>query len=327
MESPCVQTLSPVVKVFSLGLSAGGEGMKKLCGIVQGCSDAASQMTDAARRALVKKLDDELLCAVVCCCEASPSVSATGRNGMQECMKQTLRKADSELNWKSRYKAEIAYNMEATPRPVPFMHRDPKNKDSLTTEPSRHWQTRAKEDIESFKGGQGQVRIPDVVIVNDPSRPPDAVNIDRVVELKFEGDRLSKEQEEDYTDIAGRRSRFTVMGSSEAELRNVSSSTKNCDCRRGRKRSVPQEVYAPSVKNVLDRINAPGFDWKSLLETAGWGVVTVLGTAATIALLISPFEGPAGEVAAGAGTAAAGARTASAARALFQSLFARPALP
>ncbi|QRK05092.1 VRR-NUC domain-containing protein [Archangium violaceum] len=301
--------------------------MKKLCGIIQGCPDTTAQAKDAARRALVKRLDEELLCAIVCCCEANPSISPSGRNGMQECLKQTLRKADSELNWKSRYKAEIAYNMDAKPHPTPFMHREPKGNDSPGTEPSRYWQARAKEEINEFEGGQGKVRIPDVVIVNDPSRPPDTGNIDRVVEIKFMGDSLSKDREVDYTDIAGGRSRFAVMGSSKTELRNVSSSTKNCDCRKGQKRTAPQEVYAPSVKSVHERLNTPGVDWKSLLETAGWGVVTVLGTAATIALLISPFEGPVGEAAAGAGTTAAAARTGAAARALFQSLFARPALP
>lgn len=321
--SPCVNALAPVVVVFSRGLSAGTEGLQKLCDIIQHCPDEASKLSNAVRSELMKKLDEELLCAIVCCCEHTPSVSDGGRNGMQECVKQTLRRADQELGWRSRYKAEIAYDMTALP-PRPIMHRDAAGNE--TTAPSGYWLTRAKEDIPGFKGGEGHVRIPDVVIVADPSRPPHAQNIDRVVEIKFEGDNLSREQEQAYTDIAGGRRRFSVMGSSETQLKNTGSSTKNCDCKKNRRNPQPQEVYAPSVRKVQQRIEEQSVNWGALLETVGWGAVTVLGAAATIAALVSPFEGPAGEAAAGVATAGAAARTAAAARTLFQSMFARPVL-
>ena len=51
-------------------------------------------------------------------------------------------------------------------------------------------------------------------------------------------------------------------------------------------------------------------DAPSAWEIPLWGVVTVVAAVATVALALVPFEGPAGDIAAGAGTAASAGRLA-----------------
>lgn len=47
------------------------------------------------------------------------------------------------------------------------------------------------------------IRRPDLVIVNDPSKPPTQDNIRQVVEIKFPPDHWSRDQKDDYAVIAG----------------------------------------------------------------------------------------------------------------------------
>ena len=105
---------------------------------------------------------------------------------MQGCMEQTFKKADQLLGFNSRYKPEISYDMTQTQTPpLPFMHREDGQD---TTEPSHYWQGRVQQEIDNYAAGRGMVRRPDLVIVNDPCQPPNQSNIERVVEIKFQGD-------------------------------------------------------------------------------------------------------------------------------------------
>jgi type VI secretion system secreted protein VgrG len=46
-------------------------------------------------------------------------------------------------------------------------------------------------------------KIPDVVLVNDPTKPPTQDNIRKIIEMKFPGDTPSRDQLRDYGVIAG----------------------------------------------------------------------------------------------------------------------------
>ncbi|WP_233464241.1 VRR-NUC domain-containing protein [Burkholderia arboris] len=62
---------------------------------------------------------------------------------------------------------------------------------------------------------KGDIRRPDVVIVNDPSIPPVQSNIKTVVEMKFPGDSYGPDQEDDYIEIAGSPSKFVHLGAAD----------------------------------------------------------------------------------------------------------------
>lgn len=55
------------------------------------------------------------------------------------------------------------------------------------------------------------IRRPDVVIVEDPGKPPIQDNIRQVVEMKFPPDQRSKEQIDAYGEIAGSDYKVVVM--------------------------------------------------------------------------------------------------------------------
>ncbi|MEF9443425.1 hypothetical protein OWT26_25965 [Burkholderia sp. 1A5] len=82
----------------------------------------------------------------------------------------------------TKYRPEQPYNMKANP-PIPMMD------DEAPLEPvsnlrrwiNQFWPGGRKE----YKAGAGYIRRPDVVIVNDPSQPPNQSNLERVVEMKF----------------------------------------------------------------------------------------------------------------------------------------------
>jgi len=302
MPSPCITQISPVVVAASQLLSHDSE----LCNddfnsVIQRCPLHPDDVTPEVLDAMKHEIDDKVLCEVMCCCSNNPCTgSEAGTNQRQGCVSATLQAADEVLNHQSRYKPEISYNMDTNP-PSPFMHRDESGQD--TTQKSDRWQTRARQEIPGYRGGQGDVRRPDVIIVKDPSKPPYQDNIDRVVEMKFEGDSLGEGQEESYETIVGDRDQLMIMVEG-----------KNCTCadNDGELEPVPQPVA------ILEE--EPSVDWWAVAETAGMAVVTAVAAVATVALVAVPFDGPAGEIAAGAGTAAAATRTAAAFGRIFRAV-------
>jgi hypothetical protein len=146
--------------------------------------------------------DKAFLCTIICSCDKLPAASVTGREGRQRCVDLMLEAQDTPPG-SSIYKPHIPYNMTTLP-PSPIMSRD------NPLAPSSYWVKRAFEEITGFRGGLGMVRIPDVVIVNDPSRPPTQDNIRQIVEIKFKGDYLREGQLPAYERIAP--GRVTVLG-------------------------------------------------------------------------------------------------------------------
>jgi hypothetical protein len=117
----------------------------------------------------------------------------------------TKKALDTLLGHRSPYQQEINYDMSKKP-PAPIMD------GGIATMGHRHlpgwirkyWGTEP-EHAPSFKAGQGLIRRPDVVIVNDPTKPPTQDNIKQILEMKFPPDTMSKSQQIAYMKIAGNR--------------------------------------------------------------------------------------------------------------------------
>jgi type VI secretion system secreted protein VgrG len=117
-----------------------------------------------------------ILCDAMCSCKTARDVpnagpgpakrGTTGRN-RQQCVADRLWAYDRALSNQSTIKAEVPYDMSQAP-PVPIMSRN---------DPTRPTHSRPAGS-----------RIPDVVLVNDPTKPPTQNNIRKIIEMKFDGD-------------------------------------------------------------------------------------------------------------------------------------------
>lgn len=160
--------------------------------------------------------DRTVLCSVLCKCKKIGVAARNGRIQRQKCVQQRLDAANEisriESGAPTEYRPEQTYNMKAVP-PEPVTDPD----DPLRPHSDlRQW----IEDFwpggrKSYKAGAGNLRRPDVVIVNDPTEPPVQSNIKQVVEFKFPPDDYGRNQERDYIRIAGARSKFVALGPAE----------------------------------------------------------------------------------------------------------------
>jgi len=269
--------------------------------LVQQCSGKSGPRPNPATR---KALDEKVICSVSCCCLKNPVPGKAGQDLMQECVRQVFSGADDLLESKSRYKPELSWNMNEDP-PVPFMHRDADRQP--TTKPSEYWQGRARSEIPGYQRGDGFVRRPDLTIVGDPCSPPNSDgNLEQIVELKFKDDKRDSEQDRAYEKIAGSDQRYSIYRIGDAPGRGE----KGCDCSEGERR-LPQPIAAPAPARKKQ-----GFSVSNSAAAIGWSAVTVLAAAATVVAVLSPFDGPAGDVAGAAATTAAASRAAQAWRLL-----------
>jgi len=268
--------------------------------LVVDCPKPGAPKPDAKTRAA---LDNKLVCSVMCCCNQFPDVGADGQSLKQSCASAAFEAADKLTGYRSRYKPEVSYDMTAD-EPRPLMHRDANGAD--TTRRSEYWLGRAKSEIENFGGGRGQVRRPDLVVVKDPCLPPTPDNIERVVELKFGVDKRSPEQDHDYRRIADGPDNYQVF---RAGGRQRQDDETVCTCDEGKRQPQQTPVTVPAPEPVPT--------WRKVGKVVGYGALTVVGVVATGVAILSPFDGPVGDVAAGAGTLAMASRTAAAWAALF----------
>ncbi|HRI65260.1 MAG TPA: type VI secretion system tip protein TssI/VgrG [Polyangium sp.] len=125
--------------------------------------------------------DDAVLCRFICDCDAAKGADGQ-RRASQVCLTNRLRAYDAALGGKSKMKAEVPYDMTQNP-PVPIMSRN---------EPSR-----------PTTGSPRGSKVPDIIVVKDPSTSPTHDNIERIIEVKFGKDRLSEEQRNRYRQIGG----------------------------------------------------------------------------------------------------------------------------
>lgn len=148
----------------------------------------------------------------------------------------------------------------------------PYNMDSLEPYMSTHEEGRASQNW--FRPGH---RRPDVVVTD--GSPPVQGNIRAVIEMKFKGDSLSQEQRLAYEQIAGDPDNFIVM---EEDI--------DCLCDDQKQERVPVDLPVP-VPAYTPEKNW----WEKPGVVAGAAVMSL----ATVGLLLLPFDGPAGELAAG----------------------------
>ena len=156
-----------------------------------------------------------------------------------------LKNNAADQRW--RYKGEVGYNMRTNP-PTPLMSaEDPRRPSAFPLGAAIRdgVLNLRKSEIEASQ--KGLLRIPDVVIVKDIGNPlPVQANIERVVEIKFPGDKLSQDQKEAYELIAGGIAKFYLLKYEE------------CECS-DKKKPEPHYVPIPIVvpKEELARERAP----------------------------------------------------------------------
>ncbi len=169
-------------------------------------------------------LDQSVICSVACCCNQYPNQGSADQNLYQACVHGVYATADAALNYKSRYKSEVSFDMKSHRVPIPLMHRDRNNPNS--TEPSHNWMGRAK-TIKGYRPRRGHIRRPDLIIVKDPSVPPHPSNIEKVVEYKFGNDARNFRQDKAYRRIAGKRDKYSIFRIG----KSPQATEKTCNCK------------------------------------------------------------------------------------------------
>lgn len=162
--------------------------------------------------------DKKVLCSAICKCQKLPGIGVDGRELKQECVSGRLKSLDAILDNQSPYKAEFTYDMTKRP-PEPLLDKetDTKSRRLWPGWTTTLWPKDPTRPV-PYKPGRGYTRRPDVVIVNDPTKPPTQDNIKQVVEIKFPGDPYRFQQREDYIVIAG------------DEKKMVPLNVEDCDC-------------------------------------------------------------------------------------------------
>ncbi|MBU9413712.1 nuclease [Burkholderia multivorans] len=188
---------------------------------VGGSTSGEGQTTVVGARRGLSPEEKKQLCDLMCKCGRIGVAIAT-KNGSrvlrQKCVADRLNFANATsrvmTGKPTEYLPEVAYDMRPKPPapPVPIMEDD----DPLTPVGGllnwiqEKWPGKLGGYIKAKKTGLDQIRRPDVVIVNDPSRPPVQSNIKAVVEMKFE-DSFGYGQEISYKRIAGDDSKFVSL--------------------------------------------------------------------------------------------------------------------
>ncbi|KVP62536.1 nuclease [Burkholderia ubonensis] len=158
--------------------------------------------------------DKEVLCGVMCPCARIGVATREDKRGKsrtlrQACVAQRLdalnESSRAQFGGPTEYLPEVSYDMSPKPPapPVPIMEEiSPLPPDSMVDWIRDNWPGGMKGYRAGKKAGLDQTRRPDVVIVRDPSLPPEQSNIKTVVEMKFK-DSYSDRQKDAYVRIAG----------------------------------------------------------------------------------------------------------------------------
>jgi len=162
----------------------------------------------------------DVVCGAICSC------NAMGQK--QWCVSRQLWAVDDAADNHSTIKAEVPYDMSTDP-PAPYMSKRLKDKRPTRRRPAGS-------------------RIPDVVIVNDGSKPPVQSNIREIYEIKFPPDDWSDGQEADYAEIAGDNAPVTVLSPS------------TCGCGDEQKKGAPVRVPMTVPFPETEPIEVPGLE-------------------------------------------------------------------
>ena len=163
----------------------------------------------------LRYIDQKALCSLACMCQHAPDISRSGQNLKQNCMARNLDTVNRIQPSKAYYKPEVSYDMTRRP-PAPILESNP----PAGQEPQKHgswlgWLSKYWNNPDvgrpKYRPGAKQIRRPDIIIVDDPLKSPVQSNIYQVVEVKFPGDSLHEDQEDDYKEIAGSSKRFVLL--------------------------------------------------------------------------------------------------------------------
>lgn len=216
----------------------------KPLGVVVDCPSAG--LPPPVRRMLNKKI----MCEIFHCCNDPKKNPRQPGEKFSSCVESVVGGADMFFGGKGRFKSEVTYLKGLEPWT---------RKDGSLIGPNsqRGW----------FPRGSSR---PDVVAVNDTSKPPTIDNIEGIYEFKFPGDSWGDTQKDRYQQIAGKRN-----------LEEISESTCKDSDNNGAKQAT---VLATASALDLARFNAQA----AAVNDATLGIVgAVGGTAAARALLAS----------------------------------------
>lgn len=215
---------------------------------------------------LTNPMDKGYLCARMCLCQNTKLLGNAGQQLRQRCTTKAIwqDEENNQLVW--GYKAEVGYNMRTNP-PSPIMSAEQPNRASRFPLGRAIGEGILKRDLEG-RFQKGLLRIPDCIVLNitgpelaamrasghiDWNRlKPIKPNIDTVVEIKFEGDKLGPRQEKAYERIAGPK-RFRLLEAWE------------CNCKRQEQEqaqtqtdrqvvTTPVPLPRTEPKRLLDRV-------------------------------------------------------------------------
>ncbi|MFP6557090.1 VRR-NUC domain-containing protein [Paraburkholderia sp. B3] len=181
-----------------------------------GMAPGDGETTQVGLNSRLSAKDRAVLCSVLCKCKAVGVATKNGRIQRQRCVQMRLNAANEvsriETGAPTGYCPEQSYDMRKEP-PAPITDPD----DPLAPHSNlRQWIEDAwPGGRKAYKAGDGNMRRPDVVIVNDPTQPPVQPNLRMVVEMKFPPDDYGPNQQRDYIRIAGDRSKFVRIGPAE----------------------------------------------------------------------------------------------------------------
>ncbi|SDG91762.1 VRR-NUC domain-containing protein [Paraburkholderia phenazinium] len=182
-----------------------------------GTAGGDGQTTQVGLNRRLSPQDQQVLCDAMCKCNRMGVATADGKIRKQSCVAQRLNAANAvstaTTGSPTKYRPEVAYDMRPAPPdpPVPIMSStSPLEPHSFIGAWIQKYWPGGNDAYQDVKG-QGYIRRPDVVIVNDPSQPPVQSNIATVVEMKYPPDTLSRGQQADYIRIAGGSKKFVTM--------------------------------------------------------------------------------------------------------------------
>jgi hypothetical protein len=183
----------------------------------------------------------QVLCKLLCDCIAAGDPH-------QSCVAKKLDAADNATGGLSPAKAEVPFDMRRgpTPLPEPWVGTEYQLVRMLVkggTTPAGAAR-RAAPDLGRVL--KGQIRIPDVVLVNDPLRAPSGTNLAGIVEMKMPGDATFADskvlaQLDDYADIAAGNNPSAVVSKLDATT---------CGC----KPNTPEPVLVPDLVKENERL-------------------------------------------------------------------------
>jgi len=158
--------------------------------------------------------EETIICSFVCVCNAVPFKSQKGSQLKQKCV-------DTGLDWMRdegqglNIIPEVGYYMGTNPPTALMEQSNEADKDKLPKR-IKHIRHMTNHIVKHYKNGKKyekyDLRIPDVTVVVDATKPPHTHdNLKHIYEIKFPGDQWQPGQKDDYETIAGSAKKLTEL--------------------------------------------------------------------------------------------------------------------